>query len=172
MRTVTWKWFFRFILTNRTTVDTHHRCSEQLVCRSITCFSLHNLYWHQYVLLCRLKDNHGCLSTLPHQLLQFCREVADGMKYLSNKGFVHRDLAARNVLLDKDLKCHVRYCHFSGQLLVSLRMEVCQCVHLHTQASSFNTFHRLATLDCLVTRLVVSRTFLQARYPSDGQHQR
>ena len=48
--------------------------------------------------------------TLPTQLLQFCREIADGMQYLSNKGFVHRDLAARNILLDKGLKCHVSHC--------------------------------------------------------------
>ena len=46
-------------------------------------------------------------SNLPHQLLQFCREIADGMKYLSDKGFVHRDLAARNILLDKGLRCKV-----------------------------------------------------------------
>ena len=48
-------------------------------------------------------------ATLPLQLLQFCRDIADGMKYLSNKGFVHRDLAARNILLDKNLKCKVKY---------------------------------------------------------------
>jgi tRNA A-37 threonylcarbamoyl transferase component Bud32 len=46
-------------------------------------------------------------SSLPFQLLKFCCEIADGMKYLSNKGFIHRDLATRNVLLDKNLQCKI-----------------------------------------------------------------
>ena len=41
-------------------------------------------------------------------LLRFCQEIADGMRYLSQKGFIHRDLAARNVLLTADIKCKVR----------------------------------------------------------------
>ena len=45
---------------------------------------------------------------LPCTLLRFCQEIADGMRYLSQKGFIHRDLAARNVLLTADIKCKVR----------------------------------------------------------------
>ena len=44
---------------------------------------------------------------LPKQLLTFCQEIADGMRYLSRRGFVHRDLAARNILLSKGLSCKV-----------------------------------------------------------------
>ena len=46
-------------------------------------------------------------SQLPSTLLRFCQEIADGMRYLSQKGFIHRDLAARNVLLTADIKCKV-----------------------------------------------------------------
>ena len=51
------------------------------------------------------KNREG--EALPSQLLRFCQEIADGMQYLSKKGFIHRDLAARNVLLTADTKCKV-----------------------------------------------------------------
>ena len=44
---------------------------------------------------------------LPKQLLRFCQEIAEGMRYLSRRGFVHRDLAARNILVSKGLSCKV-----------------------------------------------------------------
>ena len=47
---------------------------------------------------------------LPKQLLGFCVEIADAMKYLSKKGFIHRDLAARNIMLTADTKCKVGIC--------------------------------------------------------------
>ena len=45
---------------------------------------------------------------LPSYLLQFCKQVVDGLVCLAGKSFVHRDIAARNILLDKKLNCKVR----------------------------------------------------------------
>ena len=60
---------------------------------------------------------------LPKKLLQFCIEIADGMSYLSKKGFIHRDLAARNILLDKEWHCKVCVC-----TCVCVYMCVCVCL--------------------------------------------
>ena len=40
-------------------------------------------------------------------LLNYSKQTAAGMKYLSSKSFVHRDLAARNILVTKDCICKV-----------------------------------------------------------------
>lgn len=42
-----------------------------------------------------------------HFLLSYSQQIAFGMHYLSNKGFVHRDLAARNVLVSRNNICKV-----------------------------------------------------------------
>ena len=41
------------------------------------------------------------------KLLEFSKQVALGLHYLSCRGFVHRDLAARNILVTKDYICKV-----------------------------------------------------------------
>lgn len=42
-----------------------------------------------------------------YQLVNMLRDIADGMLYLSDMGYVHRDLAARNILVNDQLVCKV-----------------------------------------------------------------
>ena len=55
----------------------------------------------------RTGNDEGNVTVDDHKLLSYCRQVASGMAYLSNKGFVHRDLAARNILVSDDQVCKV-----------------------------------------------------------------
>lgn len=41
------------------------------------------------------------------QMLKILKDVAYGMRYLSEMNYIHRDLAARNILINKDLVCKV-----------------------------------------------------------------
>ena len=63
-----------------------------------------------YLLNSRSEED-GLSLLEPHMLLSFCRHVAEGMAYLSGKGFVHRDLAARNILVSEDTVCKVGGVH-------------------------------------------------------------
>jgi hypothetical protein len=70
---------------------------------------------HPYMIITEYMDN-GSLDTFLrlnswrlniYDLVKILRDIANGMKYLSEMNFVHRDLAARNILVNKDLKCKV-----------------------------------------------------------------
>ena len=79
---------------------------------------------------------------LPKQLLTFCQEIAEGMRYLSRRGFVHRDLAARNILLSKDLSCKVSALATTDYAYYKPRWWTNNCIQLEVTAC------RLLTLVC------------------------
>ena len=56
----------------------------------------------------RANRSQGGNNELKHDLLSFCRQIAAGMNYLTNKQFVHRDMAARNILVSSDDVCKVK----------------------------------------------------------------
>ena len=75
---------------------------------------------------------------LPKKLLQFCVEIADGMSYLSKKGFIHRDLAARNVLLDKEWHCKVDTEHVrTSSMHRCILIMVCTCIWEHERVLEY-----------------------------------
>ena len=47
-----------------------------------------------------MKPNNIKISVL--QMIEMLRDVASGMRYLSDRGFIHRDVAARNILVGSD----------------------------------------------------------------------
>ena len=58
-------------------------------------------------LLIYLRGHGAHLLKLP-QLLDIGAQVASGMAYLEEKGYVHRELSARNVLVSENLNCKVK----------------------------------------------------------------
>ena len=62
------------------------------------------------LIIYRLNYELDITTNLPHTLLSYCRQVATGMSYLSNKLFIHGDLAARNILVSEDGACKVNCC--------------------------------------------------------------
>ena len=58
-------------------------------------------------------------SDTPLNLLTYSKQIAAGMKYLSNKSFVHRDLAARNILVTQDCICKVTCCVTEIMILIN-----------------------------------------------------
>ena len=77
--------------------------------KSVSTLKFLTLIFNSYEFLsCSVFDS-SIKSKLPNVLLDYSKQIALGMQYLSSKSFVHRDLAARNVLVTKDCICKVRF---------------------------------------------------------------
>ena len=61
---------------------------------------------HMYFVNTLTSPGKMVADSVPYQLLNFSKQVALGLHYLSCRGFVHRDLAARNILVS-DNTCKV-----------------------------------------------------------------
>ena len=71
------------------------------------------------VLYPQCRSEQPLMQNAPLKLMDFSKQVALGLHYLSCRGFVHRDLAARNILVSQSYVCKVnatcmdvfRVCH-------------------------------------------------------------
>ena len=121
---------------------THTMCHKQLT-PYVTHSKQHMPYTRNMntVLICATCSlAETCPDDLQTMFLRFSREIADGMKYLSRKGFIHRDLAARNVLTTEDLTCKAStLCIACGYIGTHIRTYVHVHAYIHT-VHTYNTY--------------------------------
>ncbi|CAI8022472.1 Ephrin type-A receptor 3 [Geodia barretti] len=79
---------------------------------------MHNGELKSVVTGMRPTSEQPLMQNAPLKLMDFSKEVALGLHYLSCRGFVHRDLAARNILVSQNYICKISDFGLSRDLAV------------------------------------------------------
>ena len=107
-------------------------------------------------------------DSVPYQLLDFSKQVALGLHYLSARGFVHRDLAARNILVS-NMTCKVATFAHENLLIRNFTIfgVIIYSSSSHHLRKRFLDFHYLSEKRFLGFHYLSEKRFLGFQYLSE-----